>query len=221
MIPPHSSIVRAGEQASLKIEQEADKTGQHLFAKVWDRQSIYRCITRATQLPRGEQVREWYNDYAIFLSTYAKDITPESEEDEFFVLCATYTGFILPYERLKAWLIDHHQDTTLADEIFTGLIAEVTQQESQESDNEFVQDPSLPPLPSLSSSLPSTSKSSLPSSTQEEYRKKQPTPISSSTNGKTSPHSSSSKRIIYPYEIKTLIDSTLYFLDRDTIFSSY
>lgn len=198
-----------------------DKTWQqHLFARVWDRQSIYRCITRATQLPSGEEVREWYNDYAIFLSTYTKDITPDSGEDSFFTLCATYTGFILPYERLKAWLTDHHQDIALADEIFTGLIAEVTQQESKESDNEFVEDNT--PISQNEEPQPQQQQQQ-----QQQYKKKTPTNNNNSTNNNTSPPTSSTPKtshpprrgIIYPYEIKALVDSTLYFLDRDTMFS--
>lgn len=181
--------------------------GQLLFARVWDRDRIYRCLTRATQLPPGAVVHEWYNDYAIFLSTYAKEITNECEEDSFFVLCATYTGFILPYERLKMWLTDHHQDTTLAEEIFTGLIAEVTQQETLESDQEFTNGNDAPR-----------------NLTEDMQRRKLPNNTNahgnSTTNANKSSHSSQTpKRGLSPFDIKRLIDTTLYFLDRDTMFS--
>jgi hypothetical protein len=179
---------------------------------VWDRESIYRCLTRATQLPTGAEVREWYNDYAIFLSTYTKEITRESGEDSFFVLCATYTGFILPMERLKAWLTEHQQDTTLADEVFTGLIAEVAEQESQESDNEFIEDKEAQhPIAEEQRKKPP---SNIPISSV--HGNNSTTPITGKTNH---PPNQPMRRGVYPFEIKRLIDTTLYFLDRDTMFS--
>lgn len=156
---------------------------------MWDKEKITSSLARLTQFPSGSVVREWYNDYAIFLSTYSKEITANSEEDEFFTLCASFVGFSLPYERLKGWLQEHHQDTSLADELFSGLMAQLSIQESVQSDNEF-----------CDSAL------SKPANT---------THSSSSNNNNSSKPASASRHNLTPFEIKHFIDSTLYFLDRE------